>query len=75
MSEMHLKAYLGALKADAGLQEKMRGAADPQAVVEIAKEIGLVISVEELQKAQAEISDEELEVLAAGYPTRLNRLA
>ncbi len=30
-------AFLEAVKADAGLQEKMKAASDPDAVVEIAK--------------------------------------
>jgi len=33
MSEEQLKAFLEAVKADAGLQEKLKGAADVDAVV------------------------------------------
>ena len=64
MSEEQLKAFLEAVKADAGLQEKLKEAADVDAVVAIAKDTGFVICAEELQKAQAEISDEELEGVA-----------
>ena len=67
MSEEQLKAFLEAIKADAGLQEKLKAAADPDIVVEIAKSAGFVISSEELQKAQAEVSEEELEGVAGGF--------
>ena len=66
MSEEQLKAFLEAVKADAGLQEKLNAAKDADAVVEIAKAAGFVISAEELKKAQAEISEEELEGVAGG---------
>ena len=66
MSEEQLKAFLEAVKADAGLQEKLKAAKDVDAVVEIAKAAGFVISAEELKKAQAEISEEELEGVAGG---------
>ena len=73
MSEEQLKAFLAAVKGDAGLQEKLKAAADVDAVVAIAKTAGFVISAEELKKAQAEmtdrrieISDEELEGVAGG---------
>ena len=39
----------------------LRGAADANAVVAIAKEAGFMISADDLNKAQAEISEEELE--------------
>ena len=66
MSEEQLKAFLEAVKADAGLQEKLKAAKDADAVVEIAKAAGFVISAEELKKSQAEISEEELEGVAGG---------
>ena len=69
MSEEQLKAFLEAVKADAGLQEKLNAAADANAVVAIAKELGFMISADELQRAQAvgeELTDEELEGVAGG---------
>jgi predicted ribosomally synthesized peptide with nif11-like leader len=66
MSEEQLKAFLEAVKADEGLQEKLKAAGDADAVVAIAKAAGFAISAEELQRAQAELSDEELEGVA-GY--------
>ena len=58
-----------AVKADAGLQQKLNAAADADAVALIAKEMGFVISAEELQRAQAgsEVSEEELEGVVGGY--------
>ena len=68
MSEEQLKAFMEAVKADATLQEKLNAAGDADAVVAIDKEMGFVISAEELQRAQAgqEISEEELEGVAGG---------
>jgi len=68
MSEEQLKAFLEAVKADAGLQEKLKDA-DPDAAVAIAKAAGFLISSDELQRAQAEISEEELEGVAGGKVT------
>ena len=69
MSEEQLKAFLEAVKADAGLQEKLKGAADADAVLAITKAAGFTISAENLKKAQAEVSDEELEGVAGGFIT------
>jgi predicted ribosomally synthesized peptide with nif11-like leader len=71
MSEEQLKAFLEAVKADEGLQEQLKAAADADAVVAIAKAAGFAISAEELQRAQAELSqaelsEEELEGVVAG---------
>lgn len=66
MSEDQLKAFLGAVKADAGLQEKLKAAGDADAVVAIAKAAGFVISTEELKEAQSELTDEQLEEVAGG---------
>ena len=68
MSEEQLRAFMEAVKADVGLQEKLNAAVDADAVVAIAKAAGFVISAEELQRGQAgtEISEEELEGVAGG---------
>ena len=66
MSEEQLKAFLEAVKADAGLLEKLKAAADADAVVEIAKAAGFAISADALKKSQAELSEEELESAAGG---------
>ena len=71
MSEEQLKAFLEAVKADAGLQERLKAADDADAVVAIAKATGYAISVEELNRAQAEISEEEeLERVSGGVRLR-----
>ena len=70
MSEEQLKAFMEAVKADAGLQNQFKAAGDIDAVVAIAKAAGFLISAEELQRAQAEISEDELEGVAGG--TRKN---
>jgi len=69
MTDEQLKFFLEAAKADPILQEKLKGAADQQAVVAIAKEAGFVISVEELSKFNEarDLSDEELAEVAGGF--------
>jgi len=64
MPENQLKAFLEAVKADAGLQEKLQAAGDADAVVAIAKAVGFEISANELKRAQAEVSEKELEGVA-----------
>lgn len=66
MSEEQLKAFLEVVKADTALQEKLKGATDPDDVVAIAKEAGFAISSDDLKKAQSEVSEEELEGVAGG---------
>ena len=67
MSEEQLKAFLEKVKTDASLQEKLKAAANADAVTAIAKEAGFKISAEDLKNAQVtELSDEELEGAAGG---------
>jgi predicted ribosomally synthesized peptide with nif11-like leader len=58
------------MKEDAGLQEKLKGAADLHAAVAIAKEAGFDVSKADWLRYQAkqtlELSDEELEEIAGG---------
>jgi predicted ribosomally synthesized peptide with nif11-like leader len=68
MSEEQLKAFLESVQADAGLQEKLKAAGDADAVVAIAKAAGFMLSAGELQRAQAEISEDELEGVDGGMP-------
>jgi len=75
MSEQQLTALLANLKDDVGRREKLQGAADPNAVVVLAKEAGFDVSKAELLKVQAtktldqtlELSDEDLETIAGGF--------
>jgi predicted ribosomally synthesized peptide with nif11-like leader len=70
MSEEQLTALLAKLKDDAGLQEKLKGAADLDDAVAMAKEAGFEVSKAEWLRYQAkqalELSDEELEGVAGG---------
>ena len=67
MSEEQLKAFLEKVKADTSLQEKLKAAADSDAVLAIATEAGFSISTEDLKNDQLEVSDKELEAAAGGY--------
>lgn len=70
MSESQLSALVARLSSDAELQEKIKGAAGLDAAVAIAKEAGFDVSKADCLKYQAsqtlELSDEELEGVAAG---------
>jgi len=70
MSEEQLAALLAKIKDDAGLQEKLKGAADLDAILAIAKDAGFEISKAAWLRYQAnqtlELSDEELEEVAGG---------
>ncbi|MDA7432014.1 Nif11-like leader peptide family natural product precursor [Synechococcus sp. AH-601-O06] len=66
MSEEQLKAFLEKVQGDTSLQEKLKAAADADAVAAIAREAGFSISTDDLTKAQSELSEEELEGVAGG---------
>jgi predicted ribosomally synthesized peptide with nif11-like leader len=78
MSEEQLKAFLAALEADTGLQDKLKAAVEGEidtadetaAVIAIAKEAGFTITAADLLRNEAqdilELSDEELEDAAGG---------
>ena len=73
MSEEQLKAFMEAVKGDAGLQEKLNAAGDSDVVVAIAKAAGFVISADLLQGFPGlgrEISEEDLEGVAGGIYTQ-----
>ena len=76
MSEEQLKAFLEKVKGDTGLQERLEGAASPEAGIEIAKDAGFSITAEDIQSMQSatgEVSDEELEGAAGGVGRRTLR--
>ena len=70
MSEEQLTALLAKLKDDAGLLEKLKGAADFDAALAITKEAGFDVSKADWLKYQAqqtlELTDEELENVSGG---------
>ena len=77
MSEEQLSALLAKLNDDAELSEKFKGAADPDAVVALAKEAGFDVSKADLLKYKArqtlELSDAELEGVSGGARTYCGR--
>jgi predicted ribosomally synthesized peptide with nif11-like leader len=75
MSEEQLKAFLEKVKGETSLQEKLKAAADADAVLAIAKEAGFSISADQLTKRlnspeSVELSDEQLAMVSGGdyYP-------
>ena len=70
MSKDQLSALLAKLNDDAGLREKLKGAADLDAAVAMAQEAGFDVSKADWLKHQAnqtiQLSDEELEGAAGG---------
>ena len=73
MSEEQFKAFLEKVKADTSLQEKLKGAADSDAVLSIANEAGFSISADDLAEDWQNLSTEELESLAGGARHSLSR--
>ena len=67
MSEEQLKAFMEKAQGDTSFQEKLKAAADANAVAAIAKEAGFSISADDINKAQSELSEEELEGVAGGF--------
>jgi predicted ribosomally synthesized peptide with nif11-like leader len=70
MSEEQLSALLAKLKDDAGLREKLKGAADLDAAVALANEAGFDVSKADWLRYQAkqttELNDHDLESVAGG---------
>lgn len=70
MSEQQLSALLAKLKEDAGLREKLLGAADLDAALATANDAGFDVSMSDWLICEAkqilELSDEELEGLSGG---------
>ena len=78
MPEEQLEAFLEKVKTDTSLQEKLKEAADADAVVEIAKAAGFSITVDDIQSMQSgtvELSDHELEQVAGGCQVNSAKLS
>ncbi len=73
MSEEQLKAFLEKVKDDTSLQEQLKAAVDADAVVEIAKASGFVISADDWNESQSDVSDEELESAVGGAPPKFSK--
>ena len=72
MSEEQLKAFLEKVRDDTNLKEKLKAAADADAVAAIAKEAGFNVSADLITKAQSEITEEDLGVVRGSG--RIHRL-
>ena len=72
MSEEQLKAFLEKAKGDTTLQQKLKAAADSDAVLAIAKEVDFSISADDLNNGTSEISEEELEGVSGGTGCYIN---
>ena len=71
MPEDQLQSFIGAVRADSALQERLKAAMpDLDAVAAIAKDAGFDVNKEEMMKFNKqqtqELSDEELETAAGG---------
>lgn len=66
ISKEQLTAFLAKVADDSELMAKL-SAADPAVVVVTAKEMGFEISVDELARLQAELSEDVLDGIAGGY--------
>jgi len=69
MSKEQLKAFLEKVKCDTRLQEKLNAAADSDAVLEMAKEAGFSLSINDSKKAQEDqtkLLEKELESMTGG---------
>lgn len=67
MSDEQIKAFIAKVKANSSLQQKLKAATDVNDVVEIAKADGFEVSPEAFQKAQLDIPEEDLKVIAGGW--------
>jgi len=67
MTQEQLKAFLKTAKSNPSLQEMLNAAVDADAVVAIVNASGIEISADEPKKAQAEVSDRELEGVIGGW--------
>ena len=74
MSEDQIKAFLGKVKGDPLLLQRLRAATDDESFVAIAREAGCSVDRVELARYLAnqgeELSDEELEGVAGGMRPR-----
>ena len=71
MSEEQLKAFITKVQADDSLQEQLKAALDGDAVIDIAKVAGFLITTDDLNTHRQNLSEKELEGLAgAGFTSQ-----
>ena len=62
MSEEELKAFLETVQGDATLQERLKAAQSPEQILEIAKDLGHDVSLDNIDQ----LSEDELDGVAGG---------
>ena len=67
MTQEQLTAFLAHVKGNTNLQEQLKAAADVDTVAAIAEGTGFSIFSDDLENAQSEIAEEELEGVAGGF--------
>ena len=72
MSEEQLKSFLEKVKTDTSLQEKLKGAAESDSALAIAKEAGFAMTAEHIhwRNYATEWTNLELEGVAGDSPSR-----
>ena len=68
MSLEQFEAFLSKVKDDSSIQAKLKTAASSTAVVDIAREAGVMISADDLKQKRT-LSENELEGISGGWPT------
>ncbi|WP_244282283.1 Nif11-like leader peptide family natural product precursor [Synechococcus sp. UW140] len=66
MASQNFNAFLEAVKSDSGLQSKVDQTTGPDQLVAIANEAGFAISVDDVNRAQSELSQDDLKHVAGG---------
>ena len=67
MTQKQLTAFLAHVSGNTILREQLKAAADVDAVTAIAEGAGLSIFSDDMENAQSEISEDELEDVAGGF--------
>ena len=60
LSHKRVQAFIGKVKSDISLQEKLKVAGDVDAAIAIAKAAGYSINAEDISNAKPELNNEEL---------------
>lgn len=66
MTQSQIEAFLQAASSDTTLQNKIQAAGDPESLVEIARQAGFSISVDDIKNGQSELSEEDLQGISGG---------
>lgn len=62
----NLKLFLEKVSQDEELSKKVSSEADPQALVAIAKEMGIALTADDFKKPVEELDDDDLDAVAGG---------